>query len=118
MMNDDRTDYTFKFGPHSVCLDDMKGFAFNENINGRVHPKGKPVRVFHTSGMQIIGIPQELLRVMDQSAIERAGELKTVLTAHFETPDALYLLRIDNFTYMAMPRQPQPCRAQPRRPGT
>lgn len=116
-MNDDRTDYTFKFGPHSVCLDDMKGFAFNEEINGHVHPKGKPVRVFHTSGMQIIGIPQELLRVMDQSAIERAGQLKTVLTAHFETPDAVYLLRIDNFTYMAMPRRAQSYKPQTGRTG-
>jgi hypothetical protein len=115
------TPFTFRFGSSSTSLSDIHEVRFK---SGRARPsrrQGKPIHAFFTQGMQIIGVPPELIRLLGRSAIaslnggvnfgdvEKASGTvnpkgtRLITSAHIETKDAIYLMRIENQVYMAMP---------------
>ena len=113
--------FTFRFGNTSIALSDIDDVFF-ESANARPSQRqGKPIQAFFTQGMQIIGVPPELIRLLGRNAIaslnasvdfsDGEGDTDTgdakgtrlITSAHIETKDAIYLLRIENQIYMAMP---------------
>jgi hypothetical protein len=97
-------DFGFKFGARSTSFGDIADFEFRENDAPIKRVQGKPVKVFYTHGLQVVGIPEELLALLGARAIRKANGIKTVVAAHFETADAFYLLRIETVAHMALPQ--------------
>jgi hypothetical protein len=130
--------FAFKFANSSTALRDIHEVRFQSR-----HPQvglrqGKPIHAFHTQGMQIVGVPGELIARVGretiaslnggvnfgdvgkspsgsacEAGINRSGSTRyrdadrrtrLITSVHMETPDAIYLLRIENQVYMAMPQ--------------
>lgn len=96
-------DFGFKFGGRSTSFGDIADFQFREQEAPVTRRQGKPVKVFYTHGLQVVGIPEELIGILGAQAIRKANGVKTVVAAHFETADAFYLLRIETVAHMALP---------------
>lgn len=113
--------FIFRFGNSSTALNDIDDVYF-DSIHA--HPwqrQGKPIHAFFTQGMQIIGVPPEVIRLLGRDAIdslnasvdfsevdgsprtEGSKDTRLITSAHIETLDAIYLMRIENQIYMAMP---------------
>ncbi|MDO8767369.1 MAG: hypothetical protein Q7K57_01410 [Burkholderiaceae bacterium] len=97
-------DFGFKFGGKSTAFGDIADIHYRENAAPISRRQGKPVKVFYTHGLQVVGIPDELVAILGPQAIRRANGTKVTLAAHFETADAFYLLRIESVAHMALPR--------------
>ena len=117
--------FTFSFGNASTALKDIHQVRFSAR-QPEVRPRqGKPLQAFFTQGMQIVGVPQQLIDIVGRPAIASLnagvnfGDVgqpgtagtraidqgpRLITSVHLETPDAIYLLRIDNQVYMAMPQ--------------
>lgn len=113
--------FEFKFANSSTALRDIHEVRF-ESSHPRVGPRqGKPIQAFYTQGMQIVGVPGELVRLVGRQTIARLnggvnfGEVgqpvgatdrrtRLITSVHMETPQGIYLLRIENQVYMAMPQ--------------
>ena len=113
--------FTFRFGNSSTALSDIDDVHFESARASTRQRQGKPIHAFFTQGMQIIGVPQELIRLLGRDAIaslnatvdfsdveEDSATLgskgtRLITSAHIETRDAIYLMRIENQIYMAMP---------------
>nr|WP_295777765.1 hypothetical protein [Rhodoferax sp.] len=129
--------FAFKFANSSTALKDIHGVRFQHNP---AHPgpqggqgvgprQGKPIHAFFTQGMQIVGVPPELVAILGCQAIaslnggvnfgdvgKPVGSTKNansadkdkgarlITSVHIETAQAIYLLRIENQVYMAMPQ--------------
>ncbi len=130
--------FAFKFANSSTALKDVHEVRFQPE-----HPRvrlrqGKPIEAFYTQGMQIVGVPTELIARVGretiaslnggvnfgdvgkspsgsafEAGINRFGgtryrdadrRTRLITSVHMETPDAIYLLRIENQVYMAMPQ--------------
>lgn len=132
--------FAFKFANSSTALKDIHDVRFQHDPAQRgsqgekpIGPRqGKPIHAFFTQGMQIVGVPPELVDILGRQAVATMnggvnfGDVgKPVRTAngtngidgggadkgarlitsvHIETPQAIYLLRIENQVYMAMPQ--------------
>ncbi len=117
--------FTFSFGRTSTALKDIHEVRFSAHQPQVRQRQGKPLQAFFTQGMQIVGVPQQLIDIVGRPAIASlnggvnfgdvgqpvsAGSrdmdkgTRLITSVHLETPDAIYLLRIDNQVYMAMPQ--------------
>ncbi len=135
--------FFFKFANSSTALKDIHDVRFQhdtaksaqntgkeagQKAGQRVGPRqGKPLHAFFTQGMQIVGVPPELVAILGRQAIaslnggvnfgdvgkpsgSTAGtnggdkDARLITSVHIETPQAIYLLRIENQVYMAMPQ--------------
>ena len=112
--------FAFKFAQSSTALKDIHEVRF----------QGKPLHAFHTQGMQIVGVPPELIALVGRQTIASLnggvnfGDVgkapkffagadpvaqvdprhRLITSVHLELADAIYLLRIENQVYMAMPQ--------------
>ncbi len=127
--------FAFKFANSSTALKDIHDVRFQHDpaqpgpqasqpVGQR---QGKPIHAFFTQGMQIVGVPPELVAILGRHAIaslnggvnfgdvgKPAGGAKgancgdkgarLITSVHIETAQAIYLLRIENQVYMAMPQ--------------
>lgn len=96
--------FDFKFGHPSHPLDDYGDIRYRENSVPLTRRQGKPVKVFYTHGLQVVGVPQELVQILGARAIRQANGTRFVTSSHFETADAFYLLRIETLAHMALPQ--------------
>ncbi len=127
--------FAFKFANSSTGLKDIHDVRFQDDptqpgsqCGQRVGPRqGKPIHAFFTQGMQIVGVPSELVAILGRQAIAslnggvnfgdvgkpvgsskdtNSGDkgARLITSVHIETPRAIYLLRIENQVYMAMPQ--------------
>lgn len=119
--------FAFKFANSSTALKDIHSVRYQEGLSGQpkhfAHQQGKPIHAFFTQGMQVIGVPKELIQIVgrtaiaslnggvnfgdvgkpiDSSAAKDKGN-RLITSVHMETADAIYLMRIENQIYMAMP---------------
>ena len=85
----------FRFGSGSVGLDGVQEIYYDVGQGPAVQDYGKPVQIFHTRGLQIIGIPH---------ALRRGNGIQTMVSAHYETEQGFYLLRIHSSARLAFPR--------------
>jgi hypothetical protein len=120
--------FAFKFANSSTALKDIHTVRFQPKHPQVCQRQGKPIQAFQTQGMQIVGVPPELLALVGRPFIaslnggvnfadvgkpsdagngngsSTAQERTRLITSvHMETADAIYLLRIENQVYMAMP---------------
>ena len=98
-----RTQFNFKFGNASANFTDINEIDYREQEVPILRTQGKPVKLFYTHGMQVIGVPDELISILGAQAIRRANGAKLITSAHFETANAFYLLRIEALAHMAFP---------------
>jgi len=91
--------YLFKFGANSLELGSHTSFQYWQEQ--AAEPTCKVVRAFHTQGLQVIGMPRELVRVLGKAHLSRASQVKFVTAAHFETELGLYLLLVHNQVQLA-----------------
>ena len=96
-------DFNFKFGHPSTAFGEIHDISYRERMARVTRTQGKAVKLFYTHGLQVVGVPQELLRILGPNAIGKANGIRTISSAHFETPQGFYLLRIENLTRMALP---------------
>jgi hypothetical protein len=118
--------FAFKFANSSTALRDIHEVRFQAQHTPLGPRQGKPIHAFFTQGMQIVGVPPQLIHRVGAQAIaslnggvhfgdvgKPAGSLQAtqadrrnrlITSVHMETADAIYLLRIDNQIYMAMPQ--------------
>ena len=94
----------FRFGSGSVGLDGVQEIYYDVRQGPTDQDYGKPVQVFHTRGLQIIGIPHELVRILGPHALRRGNGIQTMVSAHYETEQGFYLLRIHSSARLAFPR--------------
>jgi hypothetical protein len=125
------TPFAFKFANSSTALKDIHDVRYRNTFAGHAEGlrqtkglrQGKPIHAFFTQGMQIVGVPPELIAVVGRPAIaslngginfsdvgkgthrtcHRDKSSRLITSVHMETLDAIYLLRIENQIYMAMP---------------
>lgn len=90
--------FDFKFTNASTPFGDIGELEYRERWAPVTRKQGKPVRLFYTHGMQVVGVPEELIRILGPDAI------RSITSAHFETEYAFYLLRIENLARMALPK--------------
>lgn len=118
--------FAFKFANSSTAISDIRNVRFRDQQarrgTGYGLRQGKPIHAYFTYGMQVVGVPHELLRKIGPAHIAsvNAGinfedvsktasgttardSSRLITSVHMETPEAIYLLRIDNQIYMAMP---------------
>lgn len=91
--------YLFKFGASSLELGSHASFQYWQEQ--AADPTCNVVRAFHTQGLQVIGMPQELVQVLGKPHLCRASQVKFVTAAHFETDLGLYLLLVHNQVQLA-----------------
>ena len=123
--------FAFKFANSSTRLRDIPEVRLAPGQGETCQRQGKPIQAFYTQGMQIVGVPSELIALVGRdtiaslngginfadvgkprSANSREAEQGTstdprtrlITSVHLETPQAIYLLRIHNQVYMAMPQ--------------
>ncbi len=127
--------FAFKFANSSTALKDIHDVRFQhdpaqggQKPGERVGPRqGKPLHAFFTQGMQIVGVPPELVAILGRQAIASLNggvnfgdvgkpvegnkdansgdkDARLITSVHIETAQAIYLLRIENQVYMAMPQ--------------
>ncbi len=126
--------FAFKFANSSTALKDIHDVRFQAQHPQVCQRQGKPLHAFYTQGMQIVGVPQELIALVGRQTIaslnggvnfgdvgnpatnsmgtDRATDrgrdtdprTRLITSVHMETQDAIYLLRIENQVYMAMPQ--------------
>lgn len=94
----------FRFGSGSVGLDGVQEIYYEAANAPSVQDFGKPVQIFHTRGIQIIGIPKELVRILGPQTLRRGNGIQSMVSAHYETEHGFYLLRIHSTARMALPR--------------
>jgi hypothetical protein len=112
----------FKFANSSTALKDIHEVRFQAQHTQVGVRQGKPIHAFFTQGMQIVGVPPELIHVVGAQAIaslnggvnfrdvgkpvdgDKNKSSRLITSVHMETADAIYLLRIENQVYMAMPQ--------------
>jgi hypothetical protein len=119
-----RPHFAFKFANSSTALKDIHEVRFQAQHSQAGARQGKPIHAFFTQGMQIVGVPPELIHVVGVQAIaslnggvnfgdvgksvdcgsDKNKTSRLITSVHMETPDAIYLLRIENQVYMAMPQ--------------
>jgi hypothetical protein len=63
------TPFTFRFGSSSTLLSEIHEVRFKSGRARASQRQGKPIHAFFTQGMQIIGVPPELIRLLGRSAI-------------------------------------------------
>lgn len=125
------TPFAFKFANSSTALKDIHEVRYRNTFADRAEGfaqargprQGKPIHAFFTQGMQIVGVPPELIAVLGRTAIatlngginfadvgkgmsrscHRDKSNRLITSVHMETLDAIYLMRIENQIYMAMP---------------
>lgn len=95
--------FAFRFGSGSTALDQASDILYRERAASQLPIPSKPVRVFHTHGLQVVGVPEELLQRLSPAAIVQASQTPLVASVHFESEHCFYLLRIHNRIHMAMP---------------
>lgn len=123
--------FAFKFTNSSTALKDIHEVRYRNTFEGQSEGsrqagglrQGKPLHAFFTQGMQIVGVPPERIAVLGRPAIasinggihfsdvgkgvnrgsHRDKSSRSITPVHMETLDAIYLLRIENQIYMAMP---------------
>ena len=127
--------FAFKFANSSTALKDIHDVRFKEHGPGRAKRtplrQGKPIYAFFTQGMLVVGVPQDLIRLVGRDTIARLnggvnfGEVgkplfshddrqngsaspehkgtRLITSVHLETPDAIHLMRIESQVFMAMP---------------
>lgn len=93
----------FQFHHASTELGQVEDIRFRGGSYDRTPEYGKPVQVFHTKGLQIIGVPPELTRILRPEDIHKANRVVATFSAHFETAQRFYLLRVQSTCLMAMP---------------
>ena len=121
--------FAFKFAQSSTALKDIHEVRFQGEHAKVIQRQGKPLHAFHTQGMQIVGVPPELIALVGRQTIASlnggvnfgdvgkapkffAGDTgvqvdprqRLITSVHLELADAIYLLRIENQVYMAMPQ--------------
>ncbi|GAB3493915.1 hypothetical protein GCM10027399_14350 [Curvibacter fontanus] len=96
--------FAFHFGSASTPLDAVTDIHYRERAAAQLPIPSKPVKVFHTHGLQVVGVPDELLRILGAPTIRKANQSPLVVSAHFETEACFYLLRIHSRIHMALPR--------------
>jgi len=127
--------FAFKFANSSTALKDIHAVRFQARHPQVGKHQGKPIHAFHTQGMQIVGVPKELIQLVGRETIASLNggvnfgdvgkppsgptdpsgihatryrdvdrRTRLITSVHMETPDAIYLLRIENQVYMAMPQ--------------
>jgi hypothetical protein len=94
---------SFSFHNPSMDLSQIEDFRFKGGSREATPDYGKPVRIFQTQGLQIVGVPPELTRILPVHVINRADGVKTSVSCHFETEQGFYLLRVRLVCHMAMP---------------
>ena len=129
--------FAFKFANSSTALKDIHDVRFKEHGPGRAkrtpQRQGKPIYAFFTQGMLVVGVPQDLIRLVGRDTIAKLnggvnfGEVgkplftvgdsdrdygsaspehkgtRLITSVHLETADAIHLMRIENQVFMAMP---------------
>ena len=96
--------FDFKFTNASTPFGDIGELEYRERWAPVTRKQGKPVRLFYTHGMQVVGVSEELIRILGPEAIRKANGIRSITSAHFETEYAFYLLRIENLARMALPK--------------
>ena len=122
--------FAFKFAHSSTALKDIHDVRFQGKHPQVSQRQGKPLLAFHTQGMQIVGVPPELIALVGpQTFASLNGGVNfgdvgkapkffaqgcspghvdprhcLITSVHLELPEAIYLLRIENQVYMAMPQ--------------
>lgn len=126
--------FAFKFANSSTALKDIHDVRFQHDptqpgspCGQRIGPRqGKPIHAFFTQGMQIVGVPPELVAILGRQAIaslnggvnfgdvgkpadsstsgSKEKGARLITSVHIETANAIYLLRIENQVFMAMPQ--------------
>ena len=122
--------FAFKFAQSSTALKDIHEVRFQGKNAQVLQRQGKPLHAFHTQGMQIVGVPPELVALVGRQTIASLnggvnfGDVgktpkffagadpvarvdprhRLITSVHLELTDAIYLLRIENQVYMAMPQ--------------
>lgn len=122
--------FAFKFAQSSTALKDIHEVRFQGKHPEVQQRQGKPLHAFHTQGMQIVGVPPELIALVGPHTFASLnggvnfGEVgktpkffagsdaglvadprhRLITSVHLELPEAIYLLRIENQVYMAMPQ--------------
>lgn len=119
--------FAFKFANSSTALKNIHTVRYQEGQSGKhkrcANQQGKPIHAFFTQGMQVVGVPQELIQIVGRTAIAslnggvnfgdvgkpiddslaKGNGNRLITSVHMETDDAIYLMRIENQIYMAMP---------------
>ena len=95
--------FDFKFGNASTAFGDIADFQFREHAAPHSRTQAKPVKLFYTHGLQVVGVPDELIRILGAQSIRKANGTRLITSAHFETAHAFYLLRIETVAHMALP---------------
>ena len=122
--------FAFKFAQSSTALKDIHEVRFQGKHPHIIQRQGKPLHAFQTQGMQIVGVPPELIALVGaqtiaslnggvnfadvgktpkffssaETAVPVDPRHRLITSVHLELPDAIYLLRIENQVYMAMPQ--------------
>lgn len=93
----------FQFHKASLGLADIQDIRFTWRSRDCIREYGKPVQIFQTKGMQVIGVPPELLDILRPEDIRKANGVTTAVSAHFETEKGFYLLRVEAVCHLALP---------------
>ena len=93
----------FRYAGGSTKLADLPDLTYRSPAQSSRKPGHKEVKVFYTHGLQVVGMPPELVQALGADAIRKADGVKTLVSAHFETADTIYLLRIESLTKVALP---------------
>jgi hypothetical protein len=92
--------YRFQFGHCSLELGSKTGFSYLEQQE--IDPWSKPVHAIRTHGMQVIGVPEEVVHALGRHWLQKAKPASVLLGAHFETEQAIYQLHVNTRVQLAL----------------
>jgi len=99
-----QTFQSFAFHNSSVDLSRVPDIRFAGESQEATAEYGKPVRIFQTQGLQVIGLPPELTRILSPQVLRHAEGVQSSVTCHFETEQGFYLLRTQMVCHLSWPR--------------
>ena len=97
--------YEFRLHHPSTAIDAQEELRYAEWMSPLHQREGKPVRVWHTQGLNLIGLPQGLINVLGTMQIKQAAVFPSLHSAHIETERALYMLRIHSTSRLVFPER-------------
>jgi hypothetical protein len=95
----------FEFRLHypSTSAEAPEDLRFAEWVVPIHQREGKPVKVWHTQGLNLIGVPSGLIQCLGVSRIKKASVFPSLHSTHIETNEGFYMLRIHSTSRLVFP---------------
>jgi hypothetical protein len=95
--------FEFRLHHPSVCAEAPEDLRYAEWKSPLHQREGKPVRVWHTQGLNLIGVPKGLIQCLGAPRIKKVGVFPSLHSTHIETESGFYMLRIHCTSRLVFP---------------